>query len=156
MKRIVKLAAITMLSLSTVTVAENIIQPNYSQASSTIKKSKVKKYNKVLLDSLAEDQGFANKDDGQNYLWATYVDRVTIDRDKTLTVYITDDAMNLTKTDQKEIGHRAEKMATATLMTEGAISDQETIDGLFTVIKHGSDIVGRSKVMDNYEFKMKK
>lgn len=152
MKKFIKLTAIAMLSLSTVTIAESLVQPTYSQAS-TVSISKLKKANKALSKSLKEGQKF--NDQGEDgYDWTSYVSSMKINNQKQLTIQLNAKGTVLTSKALKDVATSAEKSATATLMVEEIIKPEDTNAGLYTMIHYGKRSLGRSTLTDNYKFKI--
>lgn len=135
-----------------------------TKASSSKKKSD--SINDKLMKSLTEDQGWANgtldKDGNpvQNgekfpqFNWATHVQKI-LWKDNGIEVYIYD-ADNLTESQLTTVAQSAQSAATATLLTEGKISDKESIQGIHTTVYSGNNVIGHSKVFSPKEFKWTK
>lgn len=137
-----------------------------AQSSSRAKSSSKKKSDSIndkLMKSLTEDQEWANgtldKDGNpvQNgekfpqFNWATHVQKILWEHNG-IEVYIYD-AENLTESQLTTIAQSAQSAATATLLTEGKISDNESIQGIHTTVYSGNDVIGHSKVFSPKEFK---
>ena len=115
------------------------------------------------MKSLTEDQGWANgtldKDGNpvQNgekfpqFNWATHVQKI-LWKDNGIEIYIYD-ADNLTESQLTTIAQSAQSAATATLLTEGKISDNESTQGVHTTVYSGNEVIGHSKVFSPKEFK---
>ena len=115
------------------------------------------------MKSLTEDQGWANgtldKDGNpvQNgekfpqFIWATHVQKI-LWKDNGIEVYIYD-ADNLTESQLTTIAQSAQSAATATLLTEGKISDKESVQGIHTTVYSGNNVIGHSKAFSPKEFK---
>lgn len=129
-------------------------------------KKKADSINTKLMESLTEDQGFANGalDENGNptqngtknpqYNWATHVQKI-LWKDNGIEVYIYD-ADNLTESQLTTVAQSAQSAATATLLTEGKISDKESIQGIHTTVYSGNNVIGHSKVFSPKEFKWTK
>ena len=142
---------------------------NNKKESSTKTSSSKKKSDSIndkLMKSLTEDQGWANgtldKDGNpvQNgekfpqFNWATHVQKI-LWKDNGIEVYIYD-ADNLTESQLTTIAQSAQSEATATLLTEGKISDNESTQGVHTTVYSGNEVIGHSKVFSPKEFKWTK
>ena len=129
-------------------------------------KKKADSINAKLMESLTEDQGFANGtlDENDNptqngtknpqYNWATHVQKI-LWKDNGIEVYIYD-AENLTESQLTTVAQSAQSAATATLLTEGKISDKESIQGIHTTVYSGNNVIGHSEVFSPKEFKWTK
>ena len=142
---------------------------NNKKESSTKTSSSKKKSDSIndkLMKSLTEDQGWANgtldKDGNpvQNgekfpqFNWATHVQKI-LWKDNGIEVYIYD-ADNLTESQLTTVAQSAQSAATATLLTEGKISDKESVQGIHTTVYSGNNVIGHSKVFSPKEFKWTK
>lgn len=149
---------------------ESSAKTSSSKKESSTKTSSSKKksdsINDKLMKSLTEDQGWANgtldKDGNpvQNgekfpqFNWATHVQKI-LWKDNGIEVYIYD-ADNLTEPQLTTVAQSAQSAATATLLTEGKISDKESIQGIHTTVYSGNNVIGHSKVFSPKEFKWNK
>lgn len=149
---------------------ESSAKTSSSKKESSTKTSSSKKksdsINDKLMKSLTEDQGWANgtldKDGNpvQNgekfpqFNWATHVQKI-LWKDNGIEVYIYD-ADNLTESQLTTVAQSAQSAATATLLTEGKISDKESIQGIHTTVYSGNNVIGHSKVFSPKEFKWTK
>lgn len=149
---------------------ESSAKTSSSKKESSTKTSNSKKksdsINDKLMKSLTEDQGWANgtldKDGNpvQNgekfpqFNWATHVQKI-LWKDNGIEVYIYD-ADNLTESQLTTVAQSAQSAATATLLTEGKISDKESIQGIHTTVYSGNNVIGHSKVFSPKEFKWTK
>lgn len=137
-----------------------------SSTKTSSSKKKSDSINDKLMKSLTEDQGWANgtldKDGNpvQNgekfpqFNWATHVQKI-LWKDNGIEVYIYD-ADNLTESQLTTIAQSAQSEATATLLTEGKISDNESTQGVHTTVYSGNEVIGHSKVFSPKEFKWTK
>lgn len=137
-----------------------------SSTKTSSSKKKSDSINDKLMKSLTEDQGWANgtldKDGNpvQNgekfpqFNWATHVQKI-LWKDNGIEVYIYD-ADNLTESQLTTVAQSAQSAATATLLTEGKISDKESIQGIHTTVYSGNNVIGHSKVFSPKEFKWTK
>lgn len=126
-------------------------------------KKKSDSINDKLMKSLTEDQGWANgtldKDGNpvQNgekfpqFNWATHVQKI-LWKDNGIEVYIYD-ADNLTESQLTTVAQSAQSEATAILLTEEKISDNESTQGVHTTVYSGNEVIGHSKVFSPKEFK---
>lgn len=146
---------------------ESSAKTSSSKKESSTKTSSSKKksdsINDKLMKSLTEDQGWANgtldKDGNpvQNgekfpqFNWATHVQKI-LWKDNGIEVYIYD-ADNLTESQLTTVAQSAQSAATATLLTEGKISDNESIKGIHTTVYSGNNVIGHSKAFSPKEFK---
>ena len=146
---------------------ESSTKTSSSKKESSTKTSSSKKksdsINDKLMKSLTEDQGWANgtldKDGNpvQNgekfpqFNWATHVQKI-LWKDNGIEVYIYD-ADNLTESQLTTIAQSAQSAATATLLTEGKISDKESVQGIHTTVYSGNNVIGHSKAFSPKEFK---
>lgn len=146
---------------------ESSAKTSSSKKESSTKTSSSKKksdsINDKLMKSLTEDQGWANgtldKDGNpvQNgekfpqFNWATHVQKI-LWKDNGIEVYIYD-ADNLTESQLTTVAQSAQSAATATLLTEGKISDKESVQGIHTTVYSGNKAIGHSKVFSPKEFK---
>nr|WP_278764724.1 hypothetical protein [Limosilactobacillus mucosae] len=149
---------------------ESSAKTSSSKKESSTKTSSSKKksdsINDKLMKSLTEDQGFANGTLDENgnptqngtknpqYNWATHVQKI-LWKDNGIEVYIYD-AENLTESQLTTVAQSAQSAATATLLTEGKISDKESIQGIHTTVYSGNNVIGHSKVFSPKEFKWTK
>lgn len=149
---------------------ESSAKTSSSKKESSTKTSSSKKksdsINDKLMKSLTEDQGWANgtldKDGNpvQNgekfpqFNWATHVQKI-LWKDNGIEVYIYD-ADNLTESQLTTVAQSAQSAATATLLTEGKISDNESTQGVHTTVYSGNEVIGHSKVFSPKEFKWTK
>lgn len=134
-----------------------------SSTKTSSSKKKSDSINDKLMKSLTEDQEWANgtldKDGNpvQNgekfpqFNWATHVQKI-LWKDNGIEVYIYD-ADNLTESQLTTIAQSAQSAATATLLTEEKISDNESIQGIHTTVYSSNDVIGHSKVFSPKEFK---
>ena len=137
-----------------------------SSTKTSSSKKKADSINTKLMESLTEDQGFANGTLDENgnptqngtknpqYNWATHVQKI-LWKDNGIEVYIYD-ADNLTESQLTTVAQSAQSAATATLLTEGKISDKESIQGIHTTVYSGNNVIGHSKVFSPKEFKWTK
>ena len=134
-----------------------------SSAKTSSSKKKSDSINDKLMKSLTEDQGWANgtldKDGNpvQNgekfpqFNWATHVQKI-LWKDNGIEVYIYD-ADNLTESQLTTVAQSAQSEATAILLTEEKISDNESTQGVHTTVYSGNEVIGHSKVFSPKEFK---
>lgn len=134
-----------------------------SSTKASSSKKKADSINTKLMESLTEDQGFANGTLDENgnptqngtknpqYNWATHVQKI-LWKDNGIEVYIYD-ADNLTESQLTTVAQSAQSAATATLLTEGKISDKESVQGIHTTVYSGNKAIGHSKVFSPKEFK---
>lgn len=137
-----------------------------SSTKTSSSKKKSDSINDKLMKSLTEDQGWANgtldKDGNpvQNgekfpqFNWATHVQKI-LWKDNGIEVYIYD-ADNLTESQLTTIAQSAQSEATAILLTEEKISDNESTQGVHTTVYSGNEVIGHSKVFSPKEFKWNK
>ena len=146
---------------------ESSAKTSSSKKESSTKTSSSKKksdsINDKLMKSLTEDQGWANgtldKDGNpvQNgekfpqFNWATHVQKI-LWKDNGIEVYIYD-ADNLTESQLTTVAQSAQSEATAILLTEEKISDNESTQGVHTTVYSGNEVIGHSKVFSPKEFK---
>lgn len=119
--------------------------------------------NDKLMESLTEDQGFANGTLDENgnptqngtknpqYNWATHVQKI-LWKDNGIEVYIYD-ADNLTESQLTTVAQSAQSAATSVLYDNGKIDDSKVSDGVFTTVYSGNKAIGHSKVFSPKEFK---
>ena len=134
-----------------------------SSTASSSSKKKADSINDKLMESLTEDQGFANGTLDENgnptqngtknpqFNWATHVQKILWTKDKTIAVYMYDPE-SLTKSQLTTVAQSAQQAAQATLMTEGKISADDTTKGVHTTVYGGNTIIGHTKVLDNRTF----
>lgn len=137
-----------------------------SSTKTSSSKKKADSINDKLMKSLTEDQGWANGTLDKNgnpvqngekfpqFNWATHVQKI-LWKDNGIEVYIYD-ADNLTESQLTTVAQSAQSAATATLLTEGKISDNESIKGVHTTVYSGNNVIGHSKVFSPKEFKWTK
>lgn len=137
-----------------------------SSASSSSSKKKSDSINDKLMESLTEDQEWANgtlDKDGNHvqngekfpqYNWATHVERL-LWRDDNIEVYIAD-ADQLSNAQLTTIAQSAQSAATSVLYDNGKIDDSKVSEGVFTTVYSGNKAIGRSKVFSPKEFKWTK
>lgn len=146
---------------------ESSAKTSSSKKESSTKTSSSKKksdsINDKLMKSLTEDQGWANgtldKDGNpvQNgekfpqFNWATHVQKI-LWKDNGIEVYIYD-ADNLTESQLTTVAQSAQSEATAILLTEEKISDNESTQGVHTTVYSGNEVIGHSKVFSPKEFR---
>lgn len=149
---------------------ESSAKTSSSKKESSTKTSSSKKksdsINDKLMKSLTEDQGWANGTLDENgnptqngtknpqYNWATHVQKI-LWKDNGIEVYIYD-ADNLTESQLTTVAQSAQGTATATLLTEGKISDKESLQGIHTTVYSGNEVIGHSKAFSPKEFKWTK
>lgn len=129
-------------------------------------KKKADSINTKLMESLTEDQGFANGTLDENgnptqngtknpqYNWATHVERL-LWRDDNIEVYIAD-ADQLSNAQLTTIAQSAQSAATSVLYDDGKIDDSKVSDGVFTTVYSGNKAIGHSKAFSPKEFKWNK
>lgn len=137
-----------------------------SSTKTSSSKKKSDSINDKLMKSLTEDQGWANgtldKDGNpvQNgekfpqFNWATHVQKI-LWKDNGIEVYIYD-ADNLTESQLTTVAQSAQSEATAILLTEEKISDNESVQGVHTTVYSGNEFIGHSKIFSPKEFKWTK
>ena len=137
-----------------------------SSTKTSSSKKKSDSINDKLMKSLTEDQGWANGTLDENgnptqngtknpqYNWATHVQKI-LWKDNGIEVYIYD-ADNLTESQLTTVAQSAQGTATATLLTEGKISDKESLQGIHTTVYSGNEVIGHSKAFSPKEFKWTK
>lgn len=126
-------------------------------------KKKADSINTKLMESLTEDQGFANGTLDENgnptqngtknpqYNWATHVQKI-LWKDNGIEVYIYD-ADNLTESQLTTVAQSAQSAATSVLYDNGKIDDSKVSDGVFTTVYSGNKAIGHSKAFSPKEFK---
>lgn len=134
-----------------------------SSTKASSSKKKADSINTKLMESLTEDQGFANGTLDENgnptqngtknpqYNWATHVERL-LWRDDNIEVYIAD-ADQLSNAQLTTIAQSAQSAATSVLYDNGKIDDSKVSDGVFTTVYSGNKAIGHSKVFSPKEFK---
>lgn len=134
-----------------------------SSTKASSSKKKADSINTKLMESLTEDQGFANGTLDENgnptqngtknpqYNWATHVERL-LWRDDNIEVYIAD-ADQLSNAQLTTIAQSAQSAATSVLYDDGKIDDSKVSDGVFTTVYSGNKAIGHSKVFSPKEFK---
>lgn len=146
---------------------ENSAKTSNSKKESSTKASSSKKkadsINTKLMESLTEDQGFANGTLDENgnptqngtknpqYNWATHVQKI-LWKDNGIEVYIYD-ADNLTESQLTTVAQSAQSAATSVLYDNGKIDDSKVSDGVFTTVYSGNKAIGHSKAFSPKEFK---
>lgn len=137
-----------------------------SSTKTSSSKKKADSINTKLMESLTEDQGFANGTLDENgnptqngtknpqYNWATHVERL-LWRDDNIEVYIAD-ADQLSNAQLTTIAQSAQSAATSVLYDDGKIDDSKVSDGVFTTVYSGNKAIGHSKVFSPKEFKWTK
>lgn len=137
-----------------------------SSTKASSSKKKADSINTKLMESLTEDQGFANGTLDENgnptqngtknpqYNWATHVERL-LWRDDNIEVYIAD-ADQLSNAQLTTIAQSAQSAATSVLYDDGKIDDSKVSDGVFTTVYSGNKAIGHSKVFSPKEFKWTK
>lgn len=134
-----------------------------SSTKTSSSKKKADSINTKLMESLTEDQGFANGTLDENgnptqngtknpqYNWATHVQKI-LWKDNGIEVYIYD-ADNLTESQLTTVAQSAQSAATSVLYDNGKIDDSKVSDGVFTTVYSGNKAIGHSKVFSPKEFK---
>lgn len=134
-----------------------------SSTKASSSKKKADSINTKLMESLTEDQGFANGTLDENgnptqngtknpqYNWATHVQKI-LWKDNGIEVYIYD-ADNLTESQLTTVAQSAQSAATSVLYDNGKIDDSKVSDGVFTTVYSGNKSIGHSKVFSPKEFK---
>ena len=137
-----------------------------SSTKTSSSKKKADSINTKLMESLTEDQGFANGTLDENgnptqngtknpqYNWATHVERL-LWRDDNIEVYIAD-ADQLSNAQLTTIAQSAQSAATSVLYDDGKIDDSKVSDGVFTTVYSGNKAIGHSKAFSPKEFKWTK
>lgn len=137
-----------------------------SSTKASSSKKKADSINTKLMESLTEDQGFANGTLDENgnptqngtknpqYNWATHVQKI-LWKDNGIEVYIYD-ADNLTESQLTTVAQSAQSAATSVLYDNGKIDDSKVSDGVFTTVYSGNKAIGHSKVFSPKEFKWTK
>lgn len=134
-----------------------------SSTKASSSKKKADSINTKLMESLTEDQGFANGTLDENgnptqngtknpqYNWATHVQKI-LWKDNGIEVYIYD-ADNLTESQLTTVAQSAQSAATSVLYDNGKIDDSKVSDGVFTTVYSGNKAIGHSKAFSPKEFK---
>lgn len=134
-----------------------------SSTKTSSSKKKADSINTKLMESLTEDQGFANGTLDENgnptqngtknpqYNWATHVQKI-LWKDNGIEVYIYD-ADNLTESQLTTVAQSAQSAATSVLYDNGKIDDSKVSEGAFTTVYSGNKAIGHSKVFSPKEFK---
>lgn len=137
-----------------------------SSTKTSSSKKKADSINTKLMESLTEDQGFANGTLDENgnptqngtkhpqYNWATHVQKI-LWKDNGIEVYIYD-ADSLTESQLTTVAQSAQSAATSVLYDNGKIDDSKVSDGVFTTVYSGNKAIGHSKVFSPKEFKWTK
>ncbi|WP_261811066.1 hypothetical protein [Levilactobacillus humaensis] len=111
----------------------------------------LRKYNSSLIDSLNEEQQWAN--DGKNkYNESLYIDNLKYDSSRGLLVYVSDEFTTLKNTDRSAVSRHAQQLANAQVVILGKEVNEDSMP--VTSIYHGSEKIGRSKALSgNLKFK---
>lgn len=137
-----------------------------SSTKTSSSKKKADSINTKLMESLTEDQGFANGTLDENgnptqngtknpqYNWATHVQKI-LWKDNGIEVYIYD-ADNLTESQLTTVAQSAQSAATSVLYDNGKIDDSKVSEGVFTTVYSGNKAIGHSKAFSPKEFKWNK
>lgn len=117
----------------------------------SLSSKELKEYNAGLIDSLSEEQQFAN-DGKKNYNAALYIDNLKYDANRGLLVYVSDEFVSLSKDDKSTVANHAQKMANAQVVILGKDVQSESLP--ITNVYLGSKKLGRSTALSGYsEFK---
>ncbi|WP_203640036.1 hypothetical protein [Levilactobacillus wangkuiensis] len=124
---------------------ENDILAGYSA-------KELKSYNSGLIDSLNEDQDYANKGKTK-YNASLYIDTLGYDS-RGLIVKVTSEFSSLDKDSKTAVGQYAQNLANAQVVIQGDSVDEESTPT--TQIYYGSKKIGHSKLTNGIEFKWNK
>lgn len=127
---------------SSKSTTENDILAGYSA-------KELKAYNSGLIDSLGEDQGYAN-DGKDKYNASLYVDTLSYSN-RGLVVKVTSEFAGLDKDSKTSVGQYAQKLANAQVVIQGGDVTEESTPT--TQIYYGSKKIGHSKLSNGNEFK---
>lgn len=116
-------------------------------------KSQLKKFNASLLNSLNEDQKFANNGK-HGYEYATYIDTLAYSS-RGLVVKVNSDFMSLNDAQKTTVGTGAQKLAAAQLVIMGKDISTDS-SPIQTNVHYGADRIGHSKYTNGSEFKWTK
>lgn len=124
---------------------ENDILASYSA-------KKLKKYNSALIDSLDEDQSYAN-DGKEKYNASLYIDTLSYNS-RGLVVKVTSEFSSLVKDKKTAVAQYAQKLAnTQVVLQGGEVSEESTPT---TQVYYGNKKIGHSKMTNGIEFKWDK
>lgn len=130
---------------SSKSTTENDILASYSA-------KELKSYNSGLIDSLDEDQGYAN-DGKDKYSASLYIDTLSYSN-RGLVVKVTSEFSGLDKDSKTAVGQYAQKLANTQVVLQGGEVKEESTPT--TQIYYGSKKIGHSKLTDGTEFKWEK
>lgn len=135
------------------------------QADDYLSKKKVKAVNKELKKYLKENKGFAegtldengnpttNGTPNPDFDYATYVDKITINKSKQANVYFNAKITDLSLDELDEISTRVSSMINGCLMENGRITNDEYKQGTFLSFYYGKKAIGHSKLSNYKTFK---
>lgn len=117
----------------------------------SLSSKELKKYNAGLIDSLSEEQQYAN-DGKESYNAALYIDNLKYDANRGLLVYVSDEFTSLSKDDKSTVANHAQKMANTQIVILGKEVQSESLP--ITNVYWGNKKLGRTTAMSGYsEFK---
>ncbi|WP_258115611.1 hypothetical protein [Levilactobacillus yiduensis] len=132
-------------SSSSQSTTENDILAGYSA-------KELKSYNSGLIDSLNEDQGYANNGK-KEYNASLYIDTLGYSS-RGLIVKVTSEFASLDKDSKTVVGQYAQKLANAQVVLQGDNVSEESTPT--TQIYYGAKKIGHSKLTNGTEFKWEK
>lgn len=121
--------------------------------------------NDLIVDRLAEDQGFAkgtldengkptdNGTPNSNFDWSLYVTGIDVRGSNDVYVSVNSAFEALNEEAKNDVAIKAQNVAVACLLEKEQISDEDSISGLMTWIKNGDTTYGRSTILNAKKFK---
>lgn len=164
MKKIIRYTALMTLGL-TITPAYSSLSENYTISANTLSKKKLKQVNKEMKAYLKQNQGFAegtldengnpttNGTPNPDFEFATYVDKIKINKSKQANVYFNAKITDLSLDELDEISTKVSSMINGCLMENGRITNDEYKQGTFLSFYYGKKAIGHSKLSNYKTFK---
>lgn len=164
MKKIIRYTALMTLGL-TITPAYSSLSENYTISANTLSKKKLKQVNKEMKAYLKQNQGFTegtldengnpttNGTPNPDFEFATYVDKIKINKSKQANVYFNAKITDLSLDELDEISTKVSSMINGCLMENGRITNDEYKQGTFLSFYYGKKAIGHSKLSNYKTFK---
>lgn len=111
--------------------------------------------NADISSTLSENKSYA-QNGNNDFQFANYINVIKYTGGTDVTVNVTDDFMNLTDDQKKQVLDKVQSSVGSTLLTDNKISNDDYKQGLFLTINLGGNSVGHSKISDYHEYKFYK
>lgn len=147
----IMLALVAGLSIGAMTplATSNFMSPVTVQAA---KKYSKKTVNKDLKKELKSDAKLGQQGN-QDYKYTDYIERLKVQSDSTVRVYVTADVKNMSTADKNSFAGKVQDLASMVLYNNNWLTDKTMKEGTPLEFYVGDNVIGRSKALDNKTYK---